>query len=70
MPPEYLVNTRPELVEDVLSCVTADGGPEIAESVRDGLPRHQVAESAWGVLRPIQTVSSASSRYGEYLEQI
>ena len=37
MTSEYLLNTGPELLEDISSCVTAYGRPEIAEGPRDGL---------------------------------
>jgi len=37
MTSEYLLNTGPELLEDISSCVTAYDRPEIAEGPRDGL---------------------------------
>jgi hypothetical protein len=57
----YSVNLGPELLKNLLSCVAADGGTEIAESIGGGMRRPEIAENAWDVLRPIQTVSCARS---------
>ena len=55
----------PELLNDVPSCVAADGGSKIAESGRDGLRLIR------NELRPIPTVSCVSnSCRGECPEQI